>query len=381
MAAGKTILYVHGMGGGGDSRIPSILREVLAGEAEVVVRTYDFRPETATEQLSDWFSRLQPDLVVGESMGALHAIALKGVPHLLVSPALGAASWFRVMAVLVRIPGMTSLFDRVWHPREGDRQPLHFVRANLLGWPDCRRRALRNATRAGGTDYFFAFFGRHDHYRRSGVVSIRAWKKFFGPGSWTVYDGTTSAINDDIRAAWDKAMEGLTGVRYEPIRLLASQVVNGTNYAILARGTTVTAEPSTDWYVVKMYVDLQGNAEISSIERIDLTAMKVADTTVLASELMGGWQVVNPDNSILEPEDAQKAFTKANEQYVGVSLSPIATLGTQVVSGTNYLVLCTGTPATENPTNQLYLVEVYADLQGGAQITQVEAFDLLSYLG
>ena len=139
MAAGKTILYVHGMGGGGDSRIPSILREALAGEVEVVVRTYDFRPETATEQLSDWFSRLQPDLVVGESMGALHAIALKGVPHLLVSPALGAASWFRVMAVLVRIPGMTSLFDRVWHPREGDRQPLHFVRANLLGWPDCRR--------------------------------------------------------------------------------------------------------------------------------------------------------------------------------------------------------------------------------------------------
>ena len=85
---------------------------------------------------------------------------------------------------------MTSLFDRVWHPREGDRQPPHFVRANLLGWPDCRRRALRNAPREGGTDYFHAFFGRHDHYRRSGVVSIRTWKKFFGPGSWTVYDGT-----------------------------------------------------------------------------------------------------------------------------------------------------------------------------------------------
>ncbi len=190
MAAGKTILYVHGMGGGGDSRIPSILRNVLSGEVDIVVRTYDFRPETATEQLAAWFSELHPDLVVGESMGALHAIALKGVPHLLVSPALGAASWFRVMAALVRIPGMTSLFDRVWHPREGDRQPLHFVRGNLLGWPDCRRRALRNAPREGGTDFFHAFFGRHDHYRRSGVVSIRAWKKYFGPGTWTVYDGT-----------------------------------------------------------------------------------------------------------------------------------------------------------------------------------------------
>ncbi len=200
-------------------------------------------------------------------------------------------------------------------------------------------------------------------------------------GGWTVFDGTTSALNDDIRAAWDKAMEGLTGVGYEPIRLLASQVVSGSNYAILARGTTVTAEPSTDWYVVVLYVDLQGNASISSINRIDLSDVKVADTSVPAGDIVGGWKVVDPDNSILEPEEAQKAFNKATEAYVGVSLSPLATLATQVVSGTNYLVLCTGMPTTENPTSQLYLAEIYADLQGGAQVTNVSTFDLLSYIG
>ena len=40
------VLYIHGMGGGGDSRIPSILADVLsADDINVVVRTYDFDPE------------------------------------------------------------------------------------------------------------------------------------------------------------------------------------------------------------------------------------------------------------------------------------------------------------------------------------------------
>jgi surfactin synthase thioesterase subunit len=34
-----------------------------------------------------------------------------------------------------------------------------------------------------------AFFGMHDHYRRSGVVSIRKWKRLFGE-TFTLYDGT-----------------------------------------------------------------------------------------------------------------------------------------------------------------------------------------------
>lgn len=77
------ILYVHGMGGGGDSRIPSILKDNLGPDFEVVIRTYDFDPEIAHTQLSGWAEEVHPDLVIGESMGAAHAIALRGYPHLL----------------------------------------------------------------------------------------------------------------------------------------------------------------------------------------------------------------------------------------------------------------------------------------------------------
>jgi hypothetical protein len=122
------LLYIHGMGGGADSRIPSILRDSLARyDISVHVRTYDFDPETAYVQIRSWVDEITPDLVIGESLGSLHAIRIKGIPHLFVSPALNAPLYFELMAWLSLIPGMTSLFDRIYKPREGDRQILHFT--------------------------------------------------------------------------------------------------------------------------------------------------------------------------------------------------------------------------------------------------------------
>ena len=90
----KTILYIHGMGGGADSRIPSVLNGWFRKhrrDIRVVVRTYDFHPDRAAEQIRAWYEELQPALVIGESLGANHALALQPrVPLLLVSPALNA---------------------------------------------------------------------------------------------------------------------------------------------------------------------------------------------------------------------------------------------------------------------------------------------------
>ena len=85
------VLYIHGMGGGGDSRIPSILNDALRPEGvNVVVRTYDFDPVIAHNQINGWVAELSPSLVIGESLGAVHALRIKGVPHLLISPSLNA---------------------------------------------------------------------------------------------------------------------------------------------------------------------------------------------------------------------------------------------------------------------------------------------------
>ena len=196
----KVILYVHGMGGGGDSRIPSILKDILDPGIEVVIRTYDFDPAVARSQISSWVEGTCPDLVIGESMGAIHAIAIKGVPHLLVSPSLNAPIFFRILAGLALVPGVTSFFNWYYKPKEGDRQKLHFGRKTLLKWKGVRREALRNSPLNGSKDYFHAFFGSHDKFRRSGVVLVRTWRKYFGDGSWTDYDGSHFMEEEYIRS-------------------------------------------------------------------------------------------------------------------------------------------------------------------------------------
>ena len=181
------VLYIHGMGGGSDSRIPSILRTVLEPYGvNVIVRTYDFNPETAAPQIDAWVDEISPSLIIGESLGALHAIRVKGIPHLFVSPALNAPVFLSVLAWITFIPGVTHLFDRIYKPKEGDRQVLHFTFSNLKGYSAYRKAALMNSA---DPELFYAFFGTRDHYRNSGIVSVRTWRKYFGH-SYEIYEGS-----------------------------------------------------------------------------------------------------------------------------------------------------------------------------------------------
>lgn len=184
------VLYIHGMGGGSDSRIPSVLAENIGRYApgdtgiDIIVRTYDIDPDIAVRQISSWVEELGPALVVGESLGAVHAVRIPGVPHLLVSPAVGAARW---MALASYVPFAPILMRRMFRTRPGDRQALDFTRDVLRHYRGVRKKALSCASSG---DCFFAFFGTRDTYRRWGVVSMRSWKRHFGDACCAVYDGT-----------------------------------------------------------------------------------------------------------------------------------------------------------------------------------------------
>ena len=200
VAMDRVVLYIHGMGGGSDSRIPSILRDVFAtARVKVVARTYDFDPEVAAKQIGKWVEELKPDLVIGESLGSMQAIRVTGVPHLFVSPSLNAPFVFGQLAWMALIPGVTWLLDRIYKPREGDRQPLHFTFKTLRKYRQHRREALKNTTLNGSKDYFFAFFGTRDHYRRYGIVTIRSWEKYFGK-TYQIYEGTHFMEEEHINA-------------------------------------------------------------------------------------------------------------------------------------------------------------------------------------
>lgn len=201
----KVILYIHGMGGGGDSRIPSILKEHLPAQYRVVIRTYSFNPDEAYGQIAAWMDELSPDLVIGESLGAVQAIRIKGVPHILVSPSLNAPLYLYYASFLTWIPGVSLLLGRKYRPKPGDRQGLIFNKANLRPYFRHRERALLRSPKVLGkrADEFFAFFGDKDAFRRSGIVSVSTYEKYFfhtrdGKATYAMYPGTHFMENEYV---------------------------------------------------------------------------------------------------------------------------------------------------------------------------------------
>ena len=203
----KVILYIHGMGGGADSRIPSILSECLPLDLRVVVRTYDFDPEVAEGQISAWIEELRPAVLAGESLGANHALTMRiryGLPTVLVSPALNAPAVLRALAPATLVPGVGALLGRIYRPRPGERQELRFRFSALRKW-----RPVRLDLARGADAPLFAFFGAHDHYRRSGIVSLRAWRRHFGEDTYEIYDGSHFMEEPYVRTLLADRLRGL----------------------------------------------------------------------------------------------------------------------------------------------------------------------------
>lgn len=87
-------------------------------------------------------------------------------------------------------------------------------------------------------------------------------------GGWSVSENTE--ITDEQKALFDKAMEGLLGVNYEPIAFLGSQVVSGTNYCFLCRATVVYPGATVQLALVYIYENLEGATEVTNIVTLDL---------------------------------------------------------------------------------------------------------------
>ena len=90
-------------------------------------------------------------------------------------------------------------------------------------------------------------------------------------GGWT--PAADPALSDEVRALFEKAMEGLMGVDYVPVAYLGSQVVAGTNHAILCQATVVYPGAQPAWKIVFLYEDLTGHAEILSIADFDFGSL------------------------------------------------------------------------------------------------------------
>lgn len=88
-------------------------------------------------------------------------------------------------------------------------------------------------------------------------------------GGWMVTEGRLR-LDKHAKAVFAKATDGLLGCDYEPVALLGTQVVAGTNYCFLARLTPVVPDATPHWGLVYAYEDLQGNVKLTSVKDLPL---------------------------------------------------------------------------------------------------------------
>ena len=191
------ILYIHGMGGGADSRIPSILKDWFSSQGggccdfhqdvNLVCRTYPFDPQAAHKLIMSWVEELNPSVVIGESLGACHALRIPGVRRVFVSPSLPGALRLGRWAWASKIPFVRTALENKFKPKNGDRQKLEFRFDILRNYREHYREAIASV-RPGDVD--FAFFGTRDHYMKSGIVNPGQWKSIFGEDSLAYYEGS-----------------------------------------------------------------------------------------------------------------------------------------------------------------------------------------------
>lgn len=93
-------------------------------------------------------------------------------------------------------------------------------------------------------------------------------------------------------------------------------------------------------------------------------------TTAGAVTMVGGWSNNTSSNAALF-EKAQKALNKAQQDANGITFTAKELIATQVVSGTNYKLLCDGETTDAQGNTKEYYVIVYEDLDGNCEITDI----------
>ncbi|MBR1560499.1 MAG: hypothetical protein IJ646_09705 [Clostridia bacterium] len=90
-------------------------------------------------------------------------------------------------------------------------------------------------------------------------------------GGWELTTYDTAKGGDTLKALFDKAVEGLTGVVYTPVALLGTQVVSGMNYCILCHcDYTDTDTPYTGWALVYLNEAFGGEATVTNVVELDI---------------------------------------------------------------------------------------------------------------
>jgi hypothetical protein len=161
-------------------------------------------------------------------------------------------------------------------------------------------------------------------------------------GNWKV-NVSVGSMPEKVATAMGKLNEYLLGAEYTPIAYLGSQIVNGTNHAVLAEQLILSGKDT------KNVVLIIFNEKPSDI---DLTLVNIE--RVVEGGFGMGATVVDVKTDI--PADAKAVLDAQLAGFIGSNVEPFALLATQVVKGVDYIFAAEATSVTANPVKKVTLV-------------------------
>ncbi len=161
-------------------------------------------------------------------------------------------------------------------------------------------------------------------------------------GKWNI-DVNVNGMPQKVASAFGALTDQLIGAEYTPIAYLGSQVVNGTNHAVLAEQLIISGKDTKN-VVVIIFNERGMDCNLVNIERV-----------VESGGELGG---ISVDVKKDIPEDAQKAFDAVLGGFVGAAVKPFALLATQVVKGTNFVFAAEVTPVVAEPESHVAIITV-----------------------
>lgn len=165
-------------------------------------------------------------------------------------------------------------------------------------------------------------------------------------GGWNIK--VSSGLPEQVATAYFNILGNLLGAQYTSIAYLGSQVVNGTNHAILSEQIVTTGVDTRNVVLVIL------NEKPGSIAGKDFALVSITPI-VEGGGKFGG---TNIDVKTDIPEDIMAVFNGAFEGFVGSNVVPFAFIGTKVVKGVEYKFAATVSPVVPNPTTTVQIVTV-----------------------
>lgn len=95
----------------------------------------------------------------------------------------------------------------------------------------------------------------------------------------------------------------------------------------------------------------------------------VAESSEVSEKIISGGYTETESPKVTD--EVKELVKKATAELDGAEYTPVAYLATQVVAGTNHLILCKKTIVVPDPVPTYALVTIYEDLQGNAELTEV----------